>query len=84
MSKNALRGSKKSLHGRYAGLAVQQSVENVVNYLAETEWNDFNGEPDHIWHSVRILRDWIGSDKFDEEDAVMAELQQRSAKADAA
>ena len=56
------------VRNRIASSDVQGAVEDVVRHLIEDEWKNFNGEPDHIWHSVRMLRDWLGWDKFEDED----------------
>ena len=61
--------------GRIASPDVQRAIVRLIDYMAADEFNHFMGEPDHIWHTVRIVRDWIGLPKFEDEDAVMAELE---------
>jgi hypothetical protein len=58
--------SKK--RNRVVNQKLQTAVGDVVHYLIEDEWKNFNGEPDHIWYSIRTLRDWLGWDKFEDED----------------
>jgi hypothetical protein len=64
--------SKKSTPDRIAGPDIQRAIEHVVEYLAADEWEHFDGEPDHIWRSVRILRDWLGWEVFWNEGAETA------------
>jgi len=59
------------VRNRIASSDVQGAVEDVVRHLIEDEWKNFNGEPDHIWHSIRTLRDWLGWAKFENEDKEM-------------
>jgi hypothetical protein len=53
---------KQKAPGRIANAKVQRAIEAMVDYLATDERNNFMGEPDHIWHSVRIAMDWLGYD----------------------
>ena len=44
-----------------ADLKVQRAVQRLVEYLEHDEYRDFLGElpRDHIFHSVRIARNWL-------------------------
>ena len=48
--------------GRIASKKVQKAAKQIVRYLEHDEYLDYIGDPaakDHIWHSVRVLRDWL-------------------------
>jgi hypothetical protein len=64
---------------RIASPATQRAIMRVVDYMAHDEWRSFNGEPDHIWYSVRTLRDWLGWDKFKNEDEETVALEEEYA-----
>ena len=56
---------------------VQHAIAQLVDYLQVDGFNNFSGEPDHIFHAVRTVRDWLGwPGKLDNEDAIVAELAQ--------
>ena len=63
---------------RVADFDVQRAIAQLVGYLQVNEFNHFVGEPDHIFHAVRTVRDWLGwPSKLDDEDAIVAELKQQ-------
>jgi hypothetical protein len=50
---------------------VQRAAQQLVEYLEHDEYWDFLGElpDDHIFHSVRIVRDWLGMEPLDADEA---------------
>jgi hypothetical protein len=54
---------------------VRRAAANLVAYLEHDEFNDYLGElpRDHIWHSVKIVRDWLGMPPDENEAEVIAD-----------
>jgi hypothetical protein len=63
---------------RIADPEAQRAIAQLVDYLQVDEFNHFAGEPDHIFHAVRTVRDWLGwPGRLKDEDAIVAELKQQ-------
>jgi hypothetical protein len=65
-------------HRRVADSDVQHEIARLIDYLLADEFNHFAGEPDHIWHSVKAVRDWLGwPAKLADQDAIEAALKKQ-------
>ena len=63
---------------RVADSDVQREIAWLIDYLQVDEFNHFAGEPDHVWHSIKAVRDWLGwPGKLADQDAIEAELKEQ-------